>query len=83
MASRGPLAGGDTPASRQEYKCSVEDCDFVCRGDKLQDHYRKSSACDVLLNVKVISNTKCSSIIIIHKFEKSTNLKTIDDQRLM
>ena len=44
-ARRGPLGpGGDgVSASREKYRCNVNGCDHVCRGDKLAEHYKKAS----------------------------------------
>ena len=53
----GPLPSGDTPASRQSYKCEAENCVHECRGDRLQEHYRKMADFDVLDTVKAMSES--------------------------
>ena len=52
---RGSLGGVDGPSSRQEYQCEANCCTHVCRGDKLADHFRKSSDLTILETMRSMS----------------------------
>ena len=54
-SKKGPLAGVDGPSSCQEYQCEASGCTHVCRGDKLADHYRKSSDLNILETLRSMS----------------------------